>query len=97
MGGAILVSGAQSAFTNTLLRHLPNDAPQVDPIAVITAGATGLRDKFSIAEIPKILISYMAALRVTYTISIASAGMATLVAICTRWTSIKGKAVAAAA
>lgn len=36
----------------------------------------------------------MSALRVTYTISIASAGMATLVAVFTQWESIKGKTIA---
>lgn len=83
------MSGAQSAFTNTLLHQIPKDAPLIDPVAVITAGATGLRDAFPLNEIPNILVSYMTALRVAYGIGIASAGLATLVAVFTGWQSIK--------
>jgi hypothetical protein len=92
LGASLLVSGAQSAFTNTLLRQLPKDAPLVSPAAVVAAGATGLRDTFPEHEIPNILVSYMAALRATYIISITTAGMAAVVAIFIPWRSIKGKA-----
>lgn len=87
-----MVSGAQSAFTNTLLHRLPQDAPRVNPAAVVAAGATGLRESFPTDQIPNILVSYMAALRTTYSISIASAGMAAVVAVFIPWHSIKGKA-----
>lgn len=60
---------------------------------VVAVGATGLRDAFTEAQLPGILVSYMAALRVAYTISIATGGAAALVALFSPWTSIKGKIV----
>ncbi|KAH8803447.1 DNA repair protein RAD50 [Xylogone sp. PMI_703] len=91
IGGAFLVSGAQSAFTNTLVHHLRHDAPTVDPNVVVAVGATGLRDAFTANELAGILVSYTAALRVTYGIAIAAAGLATITAALTRLQSIKGK------
>jgi hypothetical protein len=83
------VSDPQS---DTLLRQIPKDTLLIDPTAVITVGATGLRDTFLMNEIPNILVSYMTALRVTCSIAVASVGLATLVAVFAQWQSIKGKA-----
>jgi len=57
----------------------------------VAAGATGLRQAFSDAELPGTLLSYMAALRVAYAIAIATGGAAALAALFAPWTSIKGK------
>jgi MFS transporter, DHA2 family, glioxin efflux transporter len=65
--------------------RLGSDAPTVDPMAVVAAGATGLRDTFTVYQLPGILVSYMGALRVTYGVAITSAGLATIVAAFTRW------------
>jgi len=91
IGGALFVSAAQAAFVNTLISQLLVHAPGVDPAIVLAAGATGLRDTFTEAQLPGLLVSYMAALRVAYTISIGTGGAATVVALFSPWTSIKGK------
>jgi MFS transporter, DHA2 family, glioxin efflux transporter len=91
IGGALLVSAAQAAFVNTLVSQLRVNSPGINPALVIAAGATGLRDAFTEAQLPGLLVSYMAALRVAYAISIATSGAAALVAILAPWTSIKGK------
>jgi hypothetical protein len=97
IGGALLVSAAQAAFVNTLLSQLRVNSPDINPARVIAAGATGLRDAFAEVQLPGILVSYMAALRVAYTISIATAGAAALVAFFAPWTSVKDKASVGAA
>ncbi len=67
------------------------NSPEINPALVIAAGATGLRQSFSETQLPEILLSYMAALRVAYAISIATGGAAALAALFAPWTSIKGK------
>ncbi len=91
IGGALLFSAAQTAFVNTLVSQLLVNSSGINPALVVAAEATGLRDTFMDAQLPGILLSYMAALRVAYAISIASGGAAALVALFSPWTSIKGK------
>jgi hypothetical protein len=91
IGGALLVSAAQAAFVNTLVSQILVNSPGIDPAHVVAVGATGLRGAFTEAQLPGLLISYMAALRVAYAISIATGGAAALVALFAPWTSIKGK------
>lgn len=91
IGGSLLVSAAQAAFVNTLISQLLINAPGIDPAQVVAVGATGLRAAFTEFQLPGILVSYMAALRVAYAISIATGGAAALVALFAPWTSIKGK------
>lgn len=97
IGGAFLVSAAESAFVNTLISKLHEHAPSVDPSAVLAAGATGLRESFSDTEYPAILSSYMTAISATFLIATASTGLAFLVALFAKWTSIKGRTVVGAA
>jgi hypothetical protein len=97
IGGAFLVSAAESAFVNMLISKLQVNAPSIDPYAVIAAGATGLRAAFSDGDLPAIVTSYMEALRITYIIATACAGLAFLVALFAKWTSIKGRVVMGAA
>jgi hypothetical protein len=91
IGGALLVSAAQAAFVNTLISQLLVNAPGINPADVLEVGATGLRDAFTEAQLPGIIVSYMAAVRVAYAISIATGGAAAIVALFSPWTSIKGK------
>jgi hypothetical protein len=74
-----------------LVSQIKVNSPGINPALVVAAGATGLRQAFSEAQLPGILLSYMAALRVAYAISIAAGGIAALAALFAPWTSIKGK------
>jgi MFS transporter, DHA2 family, glioxin efflux transporter len=91
IGGALLVSATQAAFVNTLVSQIKLNSPGINPALVVAAGATGLRNAFTESQLPGLLVSYMAALRVAYAISIATGGAAALVALFAPWTSIKGK------
>jgi hypothetical protein len=91
IGGALFVSAAQAAFVNTFVSQIKLNSPGINPALVVAAGATGLRNAFTESQLPGLLVSYMAALRVAYAISIATGGAAALVALFAPWTSIKGK------
>ncbi|EKG11353.1 Major facilitator superfamily domain general substrate transporter [Macrophomina phaseolina MS6] len=91
MGGAFMVSGAQSGFTNTLVKNLAIHAPGVDAQAVIEAGATKLRVAFSGDELAGIVASYMAGLKVAFAIVIALTGGATIASLAMPWISVKSK------
>lgn len=91
IGGALIVSAAQAAFVNTLISQLLVNSPGIQPAVVLAAGATGLREAFTEAQLPGVLLSYMTALRVAYAISIATSGAAALVALYAPWSNIKGK------
>lgn len=97
IGGAFLVSAANSAFDNTLISKLHTNDPSINPAAVLAVGASGLRAAFSAEEFPVIIESYMEALQITYILAIACGGMAFCVSLFGKWTSIKGKVVMGAA
>ncbi|RKK78732.1 putative efflux pump gsfJ [Fusarium oxysporum] len=82
IGGAFLVSAAESAFVNVLLRVLPHSAPGVDPAAVINAGATSIR-QLSVSEnlINGILEAYMRGLKISFVIGLASCCIAFVVIV----------------
>jgi hypothetical protein len=81
IGAAFIVSAGQSVFTNTLIKRLSSTAPSIDPAQVVATGAAGLRDKFSADVLPGLLWAYMDGLRIVFAVTIASAGIATLVSM----------------
>ncbi|KAK5994664.1 putative efflux pump gsfJ [Cladobotryum mycophilum] len=85
VGGATLVAAAQAAFINTIAKHLPHDAPGVDISKVIATGATELRHVFDATQIPGIIVSYMAGIKVAFAIATACAGLSVFIAIFGRW------------
>ncbi|KAI9871644.1 MAG: hypothetical protein M1830_002659 [Pleopsidium flavum] len=96
IGGAIFVSAAQAAFQNQLISTLAVNAPAVDSAMVVATGATGLRNVFTAAELPGILLSYMDGLKVTFALATALAGIAVPVSLFSEWRNIKGKGGSAA-
>lgn len=97
IGGAFFVSAGQVAFTNTLTGKLPSLAPNVDPAAVVASGVTQIRANFDAADVPGIVASYMAGLKVAYAIAIACAGISLVVAGASKWKNLKGKIAAGGA
>ena len=79
VGGAFMVSAAQSAFVNVLVKVLPDSAPGVNPAAVVGTGATDLRIVFSADQVPGILVAYMRGLKIAFAIGLASTGMAFII------------------
>lgn len=79
VGGAFMVSAAQAAFVNVLIKFLPRSAPGLNPLAVVSTGATELRRVFPADQVPGILVAYMRGLRISFAISLASTGEAFII------------------
>ncbi|KAL4945215.1 hypothetical protein BDV06DRAFT_231593 [Aspergillus oleicola] len=79
VGGAFMQAGAQAAFANRLLAELPHTAPEVEPSAVLAAGATEL-DSFG-DSLGGVRVAYMRGLKVTFAFGCASMGVAFLLAL----------------
>ncbi|KAI1335898.1 putative gliotoxin efflux pump [Xylariaceae sp. FL0016] len=86
MGSAFLLPTAQAVFQNKLLKALYHYVPDIDPLAVLSAGA----NSEAIAGFPEvsqggIVQSYARALHVTFAIGIPFAGVASLVSLFMPW------------
>jgi hypothetical protein len=58
LGGSLFVTFANTIFGHSLVSGLEKYAPTVDAQAVITAGATAIRDIVKPAELPGVLKAY---------------------------------------
>ncbi|KAL1890872.1 hypothetical protein Sste5346_008013 [Sporothrix stenoceras] len=58
VGGAVLLTIANTVFDNSLKSQLKQHAPGVDPEAVIAAGATAFRSVVSPASVPGVILAY---------------------------------------
>ena len=92
LGGALSVSIAQNIFSNTLLQQLQEKVPQLNPLLIISAGATHVRDVVQSPQLLEpVLEAYDAALTRAFILPIAMACLAFLVSLLFEWKSIKGK------
>ena len=91
IGGAFFVQAGQAAFSNQMLKNLPNLAPGVSGQLVLGTGASDLRNVFTPEQLPGILQAYMSGLRVTYAIAIGMSSIACIIACFSEWRSIKGR------
>jgi len=94
MGGAIFLSGAQSAFTNELIRHTEQLAPHLSPVEIVATGATEIRHVFKGTDLEAVITSYMSGIKTTLLISVVLAGASVLTSALVPWTSVKGKPAA---
>ncbi|PWI64554.1 hypothetical protein PCL_09567 [Purpureocillium lilacinum] len=85
IGGAFLVSGAQSAFVNQMIPAVLNNDPEVNIGALVLTGATEIRKAFPAEQQSYIIGGYMQGLKVVFAICIACTGLATVVGFATRW------------
>lgn len=85
IGAAILVSTAQAAFINVLLREVQTTAPDISPEALISTGATLLRQAFRPDQLAGILAAYMSGLRFTFGIVLAAVVLAFLMSTYVPW------------
>ncbi|KAH8657674.1 efflux pump antibiotic resistance protein [Xylariales sp. PMI_506] len=95
IGGAFLLSAAQSAFVNKLVSVLAYSAPGVDPSAVVATGATELRNVFTAEQVPGILVAYMAGLKVTFAIAVGAVGFAFVISLFSSWRRLNPEALKA--
>lgn len=93
-----MVSAAQAAFVNVLVKDLPTRAPGVDPASVVSTGATDLRSVFSADQVPGILVAYMNGLKSAFAIGLASTGVAfIIITLFQKWNRLNTAAIAGGA
>lgn len=85
IGGAFLVSAAQSAFESVLTKKLRELDPSVDPLQVIGTGATDVRITFAPVDMPFILQAYVEGIRTAFVVAIAFACACTIIAFGAKW------------
>ncbi|PNY26418.1 Pantothenate synthetase [Tolypocladium capitatum] len=95
IGGAIFVSGAQSAFINHMVPYVLDRVPDINQASLILTGATEIRHAFPIEQQPIVIDGYMAGLKVVFAIAIACSGMAALLGLGTKWKKLKQESIAA--
>lgn len=91
--GALLASAAQSIFQNRLIQALVANVSSRSLEEILGMRAVGLAPVIEGAELRVVQRAYMEALKVAYTLAIATAGVAVLVSVWASLTSIRGKAV----
>jgi hypothetical protein len=79
VGGTFFLSAAQAAFINTMIANVRKNVPTVDPISIVTTGATQNSTMYNDIEVPGIMAGYMACIKVALAISISGAGVALIV------------------
>ncbi|EPE09498.1 major facilitator superfamily transporter [Ophiostoma piceae UAMH 11346] len=85
IGGAFMLSAAQSAFVNHMLTVLPKTAPTVNPALVLATGATELWSTFGDDVLHGVLEAYMKGLKVAFAIAIAGVGSAFAISLLSSW------------
>ena len=95
LGGALFQSFSQIALTNGLKNALPVFAPNVDVQAVIDAGATGLAEVISPADLKNVLLAYSQAVNHVFYLTTGAAFAGFVFSWGLGWVSVKEKKVVA--
>ncbi|RMZ87646.1 hypothetical protein DV736_g5124, partial [Chaetothyriales sp. CBS 134916] len=88
IGVSLLLSAAEPAFLNVVVKTLPSAAPGVNPKEGIYTGASEFRSVFTPDQVPGIIKACMRGLKMAFAVSIAAAGFALLVSVCGVWKRI---------
>ncbi len=86
--GAFGVSAAQAAFQNKLLQQLPVWAPEVNPFAILHAGATDITKLVPPDSVQGVLQAYVEGFRETLIVAIALSGASVISTLGFRMTTI---------
>lgn len=72
-----------------MVKHVLQNAPDVDQATLVLTGATEIRNSFPEDQQPAVIDGYMAGLKVVFAMCIAATGLATVVGLATRWNRLK--------
>ncbi|ROW15881.1 hypothetical protein VPNG_02556 [Cytospora leucostoma] len=97
VGAAFIISAAQAAFVNVLVKTIPYAAPSVDPARLVATGATELRNIFTPEQVPGILVAYMGGLKISFLVSLASVALALVISLFSKWKRLNMAAVSGGA
>ncbi|RAH50352.1 MDR family MFS transporter [Aspergillus brunneoviolaceus CBS 621.78] len=90
LGEAVFISIAQAVFLNRLSSSLQVTAPDLDPESVIHLGATNLQGKIPSQDVAAVAFSYNLAVRSTFYLAVALAGLLVITAIPLQKTTLMG-------
>jgi hypothetical protein len=99
LGGALFVSVGQNVFTNKLVSGLAEFVPSLDPLIVLSVGATSIQHSefITAADLPGVTLAYNNALVQTFTVATAMAAASIIGSLAIEWKSVKGKNIEMAA
>jgi len=80
LGGALIISAAQSIFQNELLNSLITKGPNITPVSIFDTGASKIQTTFAKVDLHGIDASYMKGLHMAFALTVSMACAATLVA-----------------
>lgn len=89
LAGAIFLSIGESVFANRLIANLQSRLPGVDAGIVLASGATGIRDRFSVGQMPLVLEAYNKAIVQTFYVGVVMASISVFGPVFMEWLSIK--------
>lgn len=81
ISGAYFVTAAQSIFANYMLKELASIAPDMDPIQVLTTGASEISHVFQGAELEAVLSAYLAGIKDVFAFSLAGAAFTVVLSL----------------
>ncbi|GAB0134730.1 hypothetical protein EsDP_00003088 [Epichloe bromicola] len=98
LGGALFICVAQNVFQNKLVSNIADaNIAGLDPLSVVTVGATEVRRLIAKEHLPAVLAAYNGAVTNTFYVSAAMAALSIIGAALVPWNSVKGKKIEMAA
>lgn len=97
LGGALFISVGQNVFSNQLLKNLALRVPNLNPLAVLSVGATTLKYAIAPQYLQEVLVAYNDTLTQVFYVSTATGALSIIGALILEWKSVKGKKLEAAA
>ncbi|KAK3990910.1 putative efflux system protein [Cladorrhinum sp. PSN332] len=96
LGGALFVAVSQNVFTNKLVEHVAEYAPEAfegDASAILLVGATSVQEAIRPEWLDAIVLAYNDALTQTFLVFTILSALSIIGAAFVEWKSVKGKAV----
>ena len=85
IGGAVLLSAANSGFNNQIINTLARTAPEIDPRTVLGTGATQIREVFTPVQVPLVVHAYVDGLQVVWTLAAAAFAVSAIIGVFGSW------------
>lgn len=89
LAGSIFLSIGESVFANRLIANLQTELPGVPAGIVVASGATGIRDHFTVKQLPLVLQAYNKAIMQTFYVGVIMASISVFGPVFMEWLSIK--------
>lgn len=85
IGGAVLLSAADSGFNNQIIKTLARTAPDIDPATVLGTGATQIRKVFTPEQVPLVLQAYVDGLQIVWAFAAAAFAVSAIIGLFGSW------------